>query len=304
MNKVIITGVGGFLGSHLCEELLKQNITVYGIDINSDISKKFPYPNYHHIVASFEDYHNLYKKIHDDIDVFFHFAWAGGLLQESFWDYNLQLNNTKSACDAYIASVKIGCKRFINSGTNNQIEIIQFLRSVDFNPRGTDIYAAAKTSIDLICKTLSSRYDTEYIGTMIPMPYGIGNKSMQLANIVMINLLNGQSPKLIEGNNLYDMIYIDDIINAFINIALKGKSGRTYYIGHQKLKTFRQWMESIRDVIAPNVILKFGEYKDPLNLDYSNIDLNLLHNDTGFVCSADFKNSITEVAKWIKNNLM
>lgn len=304
MNTVVITGVGGFLGSYLCNRLLQMGIKVYGIDVKLEYQNKFTdKPNYTPIVADFEHYKDLHTLISEPIDVFFHFAWEGGLLQNSFWDYELQLSNAKFACDAFQEASLLGAKRFVNSGTNNQIEITQFLNSKDFTPRGTTIYASAKIALELICKTLATKCETDFVGCMIPMPYGEGNRSMQLFNVVAKNLIEGTSPKLIEGNNLYDMIYIGDIVDAFIAIAEKGKAGRTYYIGHRKLKTFRQWIEDIRDIVAPNVKLKFGEYKDPLNMDYNCVDLDQLYNDTGFEANSDFEKTIKDTYKWIKENL-
>lgn len=305
MKTVAITGVGGFLGSHLCDRLLKIGVKVYGIDVKLEFQSKFTeHPNYTPIVADFEHYKELHTLITEPIDVFFHFAWQGGLLQNSFWDYELQLSNAKYACDAFQEASLMGAKRFVNSGTNNQIEITQFLNSKDFTPRGTTIYASAKIALELMCKTLATKSETDFVGCMIPMPYGDGNRSMQLFNVVAKNLIEGTSPKLIEGNNLYDMIYIGDIVDAFIAIAEKGKAGRTYYIGHRKLKTFRQWIEDIRDIVAPNVELKFGEYKDPLNMDYNCVDLDQLYNDTGFEANSNFEETIKETFEWIKKNLM
>ena len=302
---VVITGVGGFLGSHLCERLLGLGVKVYGVDVKLEFQKRFvDNANYTPIVAEFKDYKKLHELVKDPVDVFFHFAWQGGLLQNSFWDYELQLSNAKYACDAFVEAAQMGAKRFVNSGTNNQIEITQFLNSTDFSPRGTTIYASAKIALELMCKTLATKYDTEFVGCMIPMPYGDGNRSMQLFNVVAKNLIEGTSPKLIEGNNLYDMMYIGDIIDAFISIAEKGKAGRTYYIGHRKLKTFRQWIEEIRDIVAPSVELKFGEYKDPLNMDYSCVNLDLLYEDTGFECKANFEQTIKDTFEWIKANLL
>ena len=215
----IITGVGGFFGSHLCERLLTMGIKVIGVDINENVKERFKSPNYSHITATFEDYSQLHTMIMEPVDIFFHFAWSGGLLQESFWNYELQLKNAYFGCIAFEEANKIGCKRFINSGTNNQISTKQNLCAVDFTPRGTDIYSASKTCLELICKTLATRAQTEFIGTMIPMPYGKGNRSMQLFNVVVKNLLDGQSPKLIEGKNLYDIVYVEDVVSAFIAVA-------------------------------------------------------------------------------------
>lgn len=304
MKTVVITGVGGFFGSHLCRRLLAQGVTVYGVDVVEKAHEHFASPNYHPITASFEEYDRLHELVNEPIDVFFHFAWAGGLLQEAFWNYELQLSNAKHTCDTYMQAVKMGAKRFVNAGTNNQIEIRQFLRATDYTPRGTTIYATAKIAAELMIRTLSEKYDTKYLGTMIPMPYGDGNRSMQLFNVLTLSLLKGQSPALIEGNNLYDMVYVEDIIGALIAIAEKGIAGRSYYIGHRKLQTFRRWAEAIRDIVNPNVALRFGEYKDPLNMDYSVIDMDLLYKDTGYECNSDFRETILETIEWMKNNLL
>lgn len=304
MKTVVITGVGGFFGSHLCKRLLAQGVTVYGVDVVEKAHEQFACPNYHPITASFEEYDKLHEQVSEPIDVFFHFAWAGGLLQEAFWNYELQLSNAKHACDAYMQAVKMEAKRFVNAGTNNQIEIRQFLRATDYTPRGTTIYATAKIAAELMVRTLSEKYETEYLGTMIPMPYGDGNRSMQLFNVLTLSLLKGQSPALIEGNNLYDMVYVEDIIGALIAIAEKGVAGRSYYIGHRKLQTFRQWAEAIRDIVNPDVALRFGEYKDPLNMDYSVIDTDLLYKDTGYECNSDFRETILRTIDWMKNNLL
>lgn len=303
MKTVIITGVGGFIGSHLCERLLNNGVKVYGVDVIESTHKRFQHPNYMPVTASFTEYNRLHKCIKEKVDVFFHFAWAGGLLQASFSDYALQLSNAKYACDAYMEAVKIGCRRFVNSGTNNQVEIKQFINTLDFYPRTTCIYATAKTALELIIKTLATGYDTDYVATMIPMPYGEGNRSMQLFNVVMKALLEGKSPSLIEGNNLYDMVYIGDIVGAFIAVAEKGKSGRSYYVGHRTMRTFRSWIEEIRDIVAPSVELKFGEYKDPLDMDYSLVDLDLLYKDTGYECKTQLSEVLPSLSKWIKDNL-
>ncbi len=303
MTSAIITGVGGFIGSHLCNRLLNDGVKVYGVDVVDAVHERFRHPSYVPITASFPDYNRLHELINEPVDVFFHLAWAGGLLQSSFIDYELQLSNAKYACDAYMEAVKIGCKRFVNSGTNNQVEIKQFINTLDFQPRTTCIYATAKTALELIIRTLATKNETEYVATMIPMPYGEGNRSMQLFNVVMKSLIEGKSPSLIEGNNLYDMVYIEDIVGAFIAVAEKGRAGRSYYVGHRELRTFRSWIEEIRDIVAPDVELKFGEYKDPLDLDYSLVDLDLLYKDTGYECKTTLQEILPGLTEWIKNNL-
>lgn len=305
MKKVAVTGATGFLGGTLIKTLLSQGITVYGIDYDPEKLSFFSDDtNFIPVVAKFEDFIRLPEKINDsDIDVFYHFAWAGGFTT-AIRDYKLQMSNAGFAGDALVAAHKLGAKKFIYANTYNQYEIINFLESEFFEPRYTCIYSTGKTAAGLICRTLAYNLGIEYSGGLIPMPYGENNYSKQLINVVINCLNNGQTPKLVEGNNLYDIVYVQDIIDALIAIGEKGKDKKEYYIGHRKLKTFKEWMIDIRDEIAPSIELKFGEYKDNQQIDYSKIDLNALYQDTGWECHYELKDRIKTTAKWVKENLV
>lgn len=305
MKKVIVTGATGFIGSSLVTELLSRDIVVYGIGTDEKKFEKFDgCKNFYKIVADFEEYRSLPKVIKNiDIDVFYHLAWEGGFTS-AIRDYRLQMMNAGFAGDAVVAAKECGCEKFVYAGTYNEFEIRNFLSKEDFNPRYTCIYSIGKTAADLICRTLCANLKMKYNTAYIPMPYGENNYSMQLMNVVLLNLINEISPKLVEGNNYYDIVYIDDIVDALLRIGEDGIDKRGYYIGHRKLKTFREWMEDIRDIVAPNVKLKFGEYIDRQDIDYNMIDLDGLYRDTGFVCKADFQKSIERTAEWVRGNLL
>ena len=69
------------------------------------------------------------------------------------------------------------------------------------------------------------------------------------------------------------------------------------YVRHAGRRTFREWMEGMAPAINPAIRLRFGEYNDHLDLDYSLLDLNALHNETGYLPEADFEESIQEMAE-------
>lgn len=301
MEKVIITGANGFLGSSLALRLLEAGVTVIGIGSdNHGFEEIDVFPQFRKYILKFEDYLNIPEIIEDrDIDVFFHFAWAGGFTT-AIRDYKLQMSNAGYAGDAIVVAYELKCKKFVHAGTYNEFEIQTFLASNTFEPRWTCIYSIGKTAADLICKTLAYNLGIEYNIAFIPMPYGRRNYSRQLANVVIDSLNKGIAPKLVEGNNTYDLVYIDDLVEGVIAIAEQGVNQRGYYIGHRTLKTFKEWMIDIRDVLSPETELKFGEYEDAQNIDYSLIDLDALYRDTGFECKADFRSSIHTTSEWVK----
>lgn len=300
MRKVVVTGATGFLGSALSRELLAQGVIVYGVGTNQNkLDELAGIPGFIPVRLGFENFGKLPQLINDDIDVFYHFAWAGGFTA-AIKDYRLQLDNAAYAGDAATAAAEIPTKRFVYANTYNQYEIVEFLETDRFDPRPTCIYAAAKTAGGLICQTIATEKGMEYCAGLIPMPYGINNSSKQLVNVVLENLSNGIAPRLVTGNNLYDIVHVDDIARAFVLLGKKGIDRREYYVGHRKIKTFRKWMEEMRDAIAPSVELKFGEYVDNQQIDYDKIDLDALYRDTGFECIEDFQLTIKQTAEWLR----
>ena len=303
MKKVIVTGAGGFIGGALTEFLLNKGVTVYGVDISEkSFARHKGKDGFIPIIADFTKYEHLHEMIKDDIDVFYHFAWQG-VFGEPFKDYRLQLSNAASAGDAITEAVRIGCKKFVFAGTYNEIEVADFIDMSGQNPRYTCIYSAAKTAAEIICKTIAANSGIEYSAGLTSMSYGENNRSMMLANVVLKQLVNGESPKLIEGNIPYDFIYIDDISRAFYAIGESGKHLKSYYIGHRKLKLFKEWLTEIGKIVNPTVELKFGAYPDDASRNYDKIDLDALYNDTGFECQSDFRESILKTAAWVKENL-
>ena len=302
MKKVIITGATGFIGCALAKELLRQGCTVYGVGRSKDkLTALLSGSNFIPVVVELSQYQQLSELIPaDSYDAFYHFAW-NGVFGDAFKDYTLQLSNANTCCEALMHAKKIGCKRFVMAGTYNEFEVENFIKSEVFAPRFTCIYSSSKMVAELICKTLAFQHGIEYSAGLICMAYGEQNPSNMIANIVLRQLNQGIEPKLIDGNNFYDMIYIDDIVRAFIAIGEKGKDCKSYYVGHRKLKTFRELFSEIRDIVSPNIQLQFGAYQDTANMDYSLIDLDALYRDTGFECTADFKESILKTAQWLKS---
>lgn len=302
MKRVIVTGATGFIGQHLCKDLLDRGIEVIGVDISKDRFDVFSsYPNFFPVVADFSMYDSLNKYIHyDNIDVFYHLAW-NGVNTIAFRDAELQLSNAIYSVKALDAAIALKCKKFVFAGTYNEYETQTIFSMNEFEARYTNIYGASKYAADLILCAKAKIEGIEYSSGLLPMIYGEGLTAPNLVNVVLSNFSEGKPSKLVEGNNLYDLIYVGDVARAFYYIGEKGKDMSRYYVGHRIIETFKDNITRIRDLLSPDSELLFGEYKETQNLDYSLIDTDKLYNDTGFECKADFKETIQKTYEWIKN---
>lgn len=302
MFKVVVTGATGFIGKTLCEALLDKGIIVYGIGRNTkildDLSKN---KKFHGVSLEFEQYYEMLKNIKDrDFDCFFHLANYGvnGSDKEN---YKVQLTNTMISCDAVEIAHVLGCKRFVFVGSVDEFEACSKPDSRYTLPTHSRIYGTTKYSAECIGKVVAGKYDMEYLTALLTLTYGEGNNTNILPNVLIKNSLVSQGIDLIEGNNTYDIIYVSEAVDGIIAIAEAGHSMESYYVGHEDLRTFREIVTQINNILGNKCELRFGKYKDRGNtIDYSQIDRGKLRRDTGYCCSVKLADGITKTAAWIK----
>lgn len=304
MNSAIVTGANGFIGKWLVRSLLKNGITVYAVVRNYDSMCDVSSPLLKIIEADFDSYDEvLTREIPDGADVFYQLSWIGAS-GAVLTDYHVQAQNIELCCSVLETAHKIGCKKFIFAGTINELELMQFFDGKSGKveiPRKSCIYGISKFAADFMLRTLAGNLGINYNTAIIGSCFGPGDKSRRIHNNTLISLLQGETPKLISGDTLHDWIYVEDVADMFVYIGKKSIPQKVYYMGHKKLRRLDDIVTDVRNVVAPNVKLRFGDINIPFYIDYSYVDINAVYKDTGYVCRSDFKKCIKMTAEWIKS---
>lgn len=301
MKNVIITGVGGFLGGALAKKLLLDGYAVYGITSSGHVGELIEYPTFHSVQADFESYHNLHELLPKiEFDVFFHFAWKG-VSGADYKNIEVQEKNIIASRQALQAAIKLKCGKFIYVGSSHSY--LKDKMSKDESYAECSIYGAAKKSGEIWCKTIA-RNQIEFNSILFTNVFGVGDTSKRSTNIFLSKLLKNEDLDLIQGDNLHDWTYIDDAIEGIKCVVDKGINGKQYYIGSRKLCKFSDIIVHTKETLHSTSFLNFGKYQDSTYVDYTQIDLNALYNDTNFECICDFQESIKKTACWLKDNGM
>ncbi len=299
MKRVIVTGASGFIGQHLVRALLDEGVEVWAVLRNEKALEDLKRDTLHIVTAEFDEYASLSEKIPErGFDACFHLAWSG-TWGKPFADYTLQLQNAKYAADTVVQAAALGCGRFVMVSTIVQLEAQRYMLSDEGTPRISCIYGTAKSAATMLCRIESEHLGIEWNTAVLSSVYGVGDRSKMIENVLIESFMAGQRPRLVEGNNHYDCTYVDDIARGLITIVEKGRGGRTYYVGHRQLQTFREIVGQIRDVLAPDMELVFGEYPDTTPIDYSLLDVGALYKDTGFEPSVSLRDGIQATARWM-----
>lgn len=301
MKNAIVTGAGGFIGKRLVAALLARGVNVYALVRDQANLAEFNSDNLFIYEISLSDYKDIPLSITQrNFDVCYHLAWQG-TFGESFKDYKIQMNNAVFSVDLLRSIKQIDCKKFVFAGSIVEIEVKKYFTTDCLKPRMSCVYGTAKLAAEMLCKTFAYSEGIEFNCAILSSIFGVGDYSKRIHNSLIHALHKGIAPKLIEGNLLYDWLYVDDAVNGLIAIGDKGINFKNYYIGHRQLKTFREIVIQVKDILNPNVELRFGEFPDEMPLDYSLIDLDALYEDTGFEAKCDFTKSIIETSQWLKS---
>lgn len=295
MKKAIITGAGGFIGKALAQRLLKENYEVWGIDVNPNLFKEQDCPaNFHYLNTAMPNYMDVLEELPHGTDLFYHFAWEG-ISSRKYDEMDLQRRNFLAATSAAEMAVKIECKKFIFIGSSH--ENLVGINTVDGNETNGNIYGVAKKCARIFCEFIC-KDKIAFNSTAFTNVFGEGDYSKRTTNTFIHKMLLGETIDLIEGDNLYDWVYIDDAVEGLYLVGIKGVGSKQYYIGSKQPRTFKCIISQVRDIVNPNVELRFGAYSDNTYIDYSKFDLDALRKDTGFEFRCDFRGSILKTAEW------
>lgn len=306
MNRAIVTGANGFIGSALLQVLSAEGIHVHAVIRNqSDISDavrglsgvEFVYCDLEHI-------DRLPTLISDrDIDVCFHLAWAGNS-GGARADYALQLSNVRYTLDTVRAIACMGVKRFVGAGTLAEKDVLNYHPTDGATPNVVSNYGTAKITAHFMSKSLCTDLGVEHVWCYLSNTYGVGNTTNNFVNMASRKMLSGERAAFTAGEQMYDFVYITDTAQALYYAADRGRTNNAYYLGSGHARRLKEYIRLIRDAIDPNIELYLGEI--PFNgkaLPPQAYDSSKLTLDTGFSAQIQFEEGIRWTADWLRKRL-
>lgn len=302
MKTAVVTGASGFVGSYLVKDLAANGYRVFAVvrPGTRNLGRLDGVDSVNIVECSLQDIGRLPERIFDSADYFFHMAWAGVSGRDQS-DYEVQLRNIRAALDAMDAAKKIGCVRFIGAGSVHELECRKELEQCAEVKNQGNIYKTAKLAAHYYCKLKASAIGIDFLWPRLTNAYGAGEFSVRLVNSVIRKLLQKEEPALTKADQLYDFIYVSDAAKAFRLIAEKGASYENYIIGSGNVRPLKEYLEELRDTVAPGAVLGFGKHPyTGVYLDRSELYSESLSRDTGFQIEIPFEKGIRLTAEWIR----
>ena len=220
MNKILITGGAGFLGSHLSQKLCSNGHEVIGVDnmtggYSDNVPKNIAFFSY--------DCCDL-KKMHEvmkGVDIVYHCAATAHEGLSVFSPVEITKNVYLASVSVFTAAINRKVKRivFCSSMARYGDQKSPFLESMPTKP--VDPYGIAKVAAEKVLINLCELNNVEWV---IAVPHNIIGPNQKyddpFRNVVsiMINrILQGKPPIIFgDGNQKRCFSYIDDCLNCLI----------------------------------------------------------------------------------------
>ena len=258
-KKIFISGVAGFLGSHLADKFIEDGFSVIGCDnliggYIDNVPSQVDFFQYdcNHL--------NSMIKISKDCEIFYHCAATAYEGLSCFSPYLVSQNVFQNSVAVFTAAIVNNAKRivFCSSMARYGNNKIPFTEDQKTNP--VDPYGIAKVAAENILMTLSDIHNIEYC---IAVPHNIFgprqkyNDPYRNVASIMINLmLQGRQPIIYgDGEQKRCFSYIDDCIFCLKEMAYsKNVLKQIINIGpDEELITINKLAENIANILKFNI---------------------------------------------------
>ena len=336
--KILVTGAAGFIGMHLIQRLVKDNVKIIGIDnLNDyyDVSLKkdrlmnnginllqnepdtlplesTKYPNFKFYRADITNRIIIEKIFSDEkFDIVVNLAAQAGVRYsitnpESYINVNITgFFNILDCCRIY------NIKEFVYASSSS---VYGNEHTVPFNINAnTDspvsLYAATKKANELIAHAYSNIYKLKTIGLRFFTVYGAYGRPDMAYYSFTKDILSGNKIKVFnEGNLLRDFTFIDDVIQGIMLIINNPSkviysSSNPYYklynIGNSKPVNLLTFIEIIEKELGKKANKNFLPMQ-PGDVEITYADVSDLQNELNYRPNTSLEFGIKKFIEWYK----
>jgi UDP-glucose 4-epimerase len=306
MKKVLITGVAGFMGSHMADDFLKLGYDVVGIDnliggYMDNIPEGVEF--YKKDCSNFDEIKDCFK----NVDLVIHNACTAyeGL---SVFSPSIIVKNTSLATAATLAaSVKNNVKKYVYLSSMARYGIQDTVPfTEDMVPKPQDPYGISKVESEMLVRNISETHGMDYT---ILVPHNIigprqkyDDPFRNVASIMINRMLKGQQPIIYgDGNQKRCFSFYKDVANPILIASQESvANGKTINIGpDEEFITLNNLAEIIAKILGFDLDPIYMPGR-PQEVKHANCSADLAREILGYKTTVNLKDGLTELINWIK----
>jgi len=303
--KIFITGIAGFLGSHLADAFIKRGYKVAGCDslIGGYLDNVPDRAEFYQYDCTFL---NSMRKIIKGSDIVYHCAATAYEGLSVFSPHLITKNITEATISVISAAIQNKVKRFVFCSSMARYGTNQVPFTEDMMPNPQDPYGIAKYSSELLLRNLSEIHGMEYV---IAVPHNIIGPRQKYDDpyrnvaAIMINLmLQGRQPIIYgDGEQKRCFSFIQDDIKVLEKLAFSDDVvGEIINIGpDEEFITINQLAETIAKILKFKLKTVYFQGR-PQEVKLANCSADKARRLLGYKTEYSLERGLREMINYIK----
>lgn len=311
----LVTGGAGFIGSNLCEAILKLGGRVRCLDDlstgkqhNVDIFRD--YLNYEFFRGDVKDLDTCMKAC-DGVDYVLHQAAWGSVPRSIEMPLFYSLNNIQGTLNMLESARRNGVKTFVYASSSSVYgDEAHLPKEEGVEGNLLSPYAVTKRCDEEWAKQYTRHYGLKTIGLRYFNVFGKrqdpnGAYAAVIPKFIRM-LLHGEQPVIHgDGRQSRDFTYVENVIEANLKACLAPDeaSGEAFNIAYGGREYLIDIYETLVKALGKDVPPTFGPER-PGDIKHSNADISKAQRLLGYHPEYDFARGIAETIDWYCENLI
>ena len=309
----LITGVAGFIGSHLAERLLEEGLQVIGVDLflhnypkrvkEANLKNLLPNPRFKFIEGNIIGLD--LKKLLSKVEVVFHQAALPGVRSSWGKDFKEYVENNILATQILLEVCKgIKLKKFIYASSSSVYgDSDKFPLKEDFLPNPVSPYGVSKLAAEHLCVLYYKNYGVPTVSLRYFTVYGPRQRPDMAFQGFFTSLLLDRGIEVYgSGAQTRDFTFISDAVEANLLAMNKGKEGEVYNIGGGSRISLIEAVGLMEEIAEKKAKV---EYREPQKGDvkHTYADISKAKIELGCSPKVNIQDGLREHYRWLKGSL-
>jgi nucleoside-diphosphate-sugar epimerase len=275
---VLVTGATGFLGSHFVRRLLETSRYDVAVVVRpASVRARLDETAVTVVEGELRRAGALTAAASAFApDTLVHFAWASAGPDER--DRVEQVENVELTASAVVLAHAVGARRVIGLGSQAEYGPSEHPLREDDPTAPDSLYGAAKLASGAVARRLGTHLGVRVAWLRLFGAYGPGDDQRYVIPSVARALLAGRTPRLTEGRQVVDYLYVTDAADAIRAVVDDDQIDGIVNIASGQSHSVRSIAERIRDLVDPSLPLGLGALRTEAQPASWRADVGRLHS--------------------------